>query len=138
MSLGHVSVAVHPGFQFSVPAVGPNVSVELIPDGGPFHSLIILMNSVLLDVTFLEVGLLGKRLCTFSRYCQTALHGSCGFTVLPAKRESVFPILANSESCETFDLCQSAGWKMASGCTFHLTSLMLSEVEHLFSTQPYG
>lgn len=50
----------------------------------------------------------------------------------------LFPILANSQSCETFDLCQSAGWKMASGCSFHLTSLMLSEVEHLFSTQPYG
>lgn len=49
-----------------------------------------------------------------------------------------FPALANAGSCQTFALCRSAQWKMVSGCRFHLTSLILSEIGHLFSNQPYG
>ena len=45
-----------------------------------------------------------------------------------------FSTLANSEHDQTFDVCQSAWWKMAPGYSFHLT-LVLSEVEHLFIVQ---
>lgn len=54
------------------------------------------------------------------------------------KHESDFPRAANSMGCQTSDLCQSAQWKMGPGCHFHLASLILSEVEPLFSSQPCG
>lgn len=45
-----------------------------------------------------------------------------------------FSTLANSVCDQTFDVCQSAWWKMGPGYSFHLT-LVLSEVERLFGVQ---
>lgn len=92
-----------------------------------------------LDVAFLEVQLLGRRICAFSGDCQMTLRGGrVGLQSCLRSMTVPSPTLANLGSCQPFDSCQSARWKMGSGCGFHLTSLILSELEHLFSGRPCG